>query len=307
MTTEQSASMDAALNDVFSPGRGRHEDAAPKVEAEAIPTPAAAPTADAAPPPEAQREDPVDHNKQVSVKEVFEEREKKRAYKAQYEAEQKRASEFEAKLQALQEQNERLIQGFTQRPQHAAHAQPQQQPRVQLPDPFTDPEGYVSTVLRMRDAEFEQRRLNDRLNLSEDRARDKHGDGTVDAAFQAAQTQLSPADIQRLMQTRHPYDELVKWHKSQTTLQTIGGDVEAFRKKIEEEARAKVLEDLKAGRISPAAAATATAQQAQQPQHFPGTIASATQQGATGQITKTLEAATGDVFSPDRKVRGMRR
>jgi hypothetical protein len=300
MTTEQSASMDAALNDVFSPGRGRHEDTAQTEVAEAIPTPAPTPEVEAAPQPEAQREDPVDHNKTVSVKEVFDEREKKRAYKAKYEEETRLRIEADTERKLLREQLER----FMRAPQPAAQPQPQPRQQVRLPDLNQDPEGYIHAVLQMQRAELEQARLNDHLNGSEDRAREKHGNDVVNAALEAAKD-LNPADIQRLYSLRHPYDELVKWHRSQETLKKVGGDLQGFLTKHEEELTAKILADLKAGRLN--VGGQPSAQPAPQAQHFPGTLAAATQQGPTGQITKTLGAAVGDVFSTDRKDRGMAR
>lgn len=305
MTTEQSASMDAALNDVFSPGRGRNEDAAKPEVAEATPTPAPVTPAEVAPQPEAEREDPVDHNKQVSVKEVFDEREKKRAYKAQYEAEQKRAATFEAQLRTLQEQNQQLIQGFS-RPQHAAQPQAQPQQRPQLPDPQQYPFEHLQAVMQLQAEQIQAQRTDDKLNWSEDLARSKYGDDIVSAAQKAAMN-WPPADLERLRSLRHPYDELVKWYRSQEALKTIGSDPEAYKKKIFEEAQAKILEDLKAGRLSANGLSGQQPAAAPAPQHFPGTLAAATQTGSNGQTTKTLEAATGDVFSPDRKVRGMRR
>ncbi len=302
MTTEQSASMDAALNDVFSPGRGRHDDVAQTEVAEAIPTPAPAAQAEVAPQPEAQREDPVDQNKTVSVKEVFDEREKKRAYKAKYEEESRLRIEADTERKLLREQLDR----FMRTPQPAAQQQPQyQQPQVQLPDPQQDPFGYLQASMELQAQELRAQRIDDKLNMSEQLAREKYGDQLVSAAQQAAM-RWPQADLERLRGLRHPYDELVKWYRSQEALKTIGSDPDAYRKKVYEEAQAKILEDLKAGKLS-VNGGPVTAQPAPHAQHFPGTLAAATQQGPTGQITKTLEAATGDVFSPDRKARGMRR
>lgn len=293
MTMENGASLDAALNDVFSSGRDRGGNTAPPE----VQAPAPAPVAtEAAPPavepPKTDPDEPSDTNngRTVPLNEHLSERKK---YKSKFEEADRRASTFEAELRTLKEQNQQLLQTFS-RPQQAAPAQ-QRQP-VQAPDPWQDPEGAIRHAVGSTQAQLENRLLD----MSEYQARATHTDAVVDAAKQAA---MQAGIITQFARHPHPYDELVKWHKRYSTMQTVGNDLEAYNKRIEAEVRARVLEELKTGK-----APAAPNGQAQQPAPvFPGTLAAATQQGPTGQITKSLEAATGDVFSPDRKVRGMRR
>lgn len=310
MTTEQSASMDAALDDVFSSGRDRGSKSAPP-EAESQPSapPTPEPKVEAAPQQATPQADPdedgTDPQSGTVPRGVLTSERKK--YKALAEEADQRAKTFEAELKAMREHNQQLIQTFTRTPQPQAAPQHQQPQRSQLPDPNEDPFGYLLGMQRMQAEEINSSRINDKLNMSEVMARSTYGDALVDAATQAAQ-QLSPADRDQLRRAPHPYDMLVKWHKSQETLKVVGSDPEAYRKKIFEEAQAKILEDLKAGRLSATGAVQQPTPQPQQaPQQFPGTLAAATQQGPAGVITKSLEAATGDVFSPERKNRGMRR
>jgi len=286
MTTDQSASMDAALDDVFSPGRDRGGKSAPletntPAEPAATPTPAAEATPTAQVSPEA-----VDPNtgRMVPLTELTSERKK---LKGERDEERRLRMEAEARAKVYQEQ----VEAARRQPPPQA---PQRQ-QVQIPDPVTDPDSYARYVHHSaQSAVFEER-----LNASEDRARDKYGDAAVEEAMQAATAHgliQQGAFIQA--NPRHPYGALMDWYRREKVLSTVGEDPEEYRKKIEEEVRTKLLAELKAGNVTTTAGV---------PQQFPGTLASATQQGATGQITKNLEAATQDVFASDRKVRGRRR
>lgn len=283
MTTDQSASLDAAIDDVFSPGRDRGGKSAPPETAPPA-APAASPPAADTPPPAQVPPEAVDPNtgRMVPLAELTNERKK---LKGERDEERRLRMEAEARAKVYQEQIE-----AARRPPPQA---PQPRQPVRIPDPVTDPEQYARFVHQTA----QQQVFDAQLNASEDRARDKYGDDTVNEAFQAAQAAGLVGSQSPLLQQRHPWGAMVEWHKQQKALQTIGSDPEAYTKRIEEEVRAKVLAELKAG----------TAPTAGVPQQFPGTLASATQQGATVQITKNLEAATSDVFAPDRKARGMRR
>jgi len=219
----------------------------------------------------------------VPLTELTNERKK---LKGERDEERRLRMEAEARAKVYQEQ----IEAARRQPPPQA---PQPRQQVRIPDPIAEPEQYARFVHQTA----QQQVFDAQLNASEDRARDKYGDAVVDEAFQAAQAAGLVGSQSPLLQQRHPWGAMVEWHKQQKALQTIGSDPEAYANRIREEERQKVLAELKAGN-GPTAGA---------PQQFPGTLASATQQGATGQITKNLEAATQDVFAPDRKARGMRR
>jgi hypothetical protein len=218
----------------------------------------------------------------VPLTELTNERKK---LKGERDEERRLRMEAEARAKVYQEQFEAARR---QPPPQA----PQPRQPIRIPDPVTDPEQYARFVHQTAEERIEAARLD----ASEDRAREKYGDEIVNQALNAAQ-QAGLVGHPQLLQQRHPWGAMVEWFKQQKALQTIGSDPEAYANKIREEERAKVLAELKAGN-GPTAGV---------PQQFPGTLASATQQGATGQITKNLEAATSDVFAPDRKARGMRR
>lgn len=286
MTTDQSASMDAALDDVFAPGRDRGGKSAPPetnqpAEPAATPPPAAEPATQASVSPES-----VDPNtgRMVPLDELISERKK---FKGERDEERRLRMEAEARAKVYQEQ----IEAARRQPPPQA---PQRQ-QVHIPDPVTDPENYALFVHNSAQNTV----FIERLNASEDRARDKYGDAAVDEAMKAAEAAgLIQQSAFINANPRHPYGALMDWHKKQKVLSVVGDDPEIYAKKIEEEVRAKVLAELKAGTASPTAGV---------PQQFPGTLASSTQQGATGQITKNLEAATQDVFASDRKARGRHR
>lgn len=180
--------------------------------------------------------------------------------------------EAEARAKAY----EQMLQRQPQQPQY----QPQQF-QTEAPDFYTDPEA----ALNHRIQPVQKSIMDMFLNNSENLARDRHGDEVVDAALQAANAVGAGREF---VNTRHPYGELVKWHKRQQTLQVVGDDPDAYRTKIEAEVRAKVLAELKAGGAGAAA----------QPR-IPGTLATATGQGEQG-AHLTEEAAMGSIFSSAR-------
>ena len=278
MTTEKSASDDAVLDDVFSSGRDRIGNSAP-VEEHSEPEADGSQEHIEADGSEPSQEvtDPAT-GKVVPLNELISERKK-----------------FQEKLDTLRADGERRDaewrQKFEDLSRRTQQAQPQQQPAPKLPDPLQEPEQYAEVLSNVvQNSTFHQG-----LNYSEDRARDKYGDKEVDEAFQAAE-RAGLLQRSHFIQTspRHPWGAMVEWHRQQKVLETVGSDPDAFRAKIEEEVRAKVLEELKAGK-GPGA------QQAQ-PQRFPGTLADATAAGKQGAHI-TTGAVMADVFGSDRASR----
>jgi hypothetical protein len=93
---------------------------------------------------------------------------------------------------------------------------------------------------------------------------DKHGQETVDAAFnELAQlrTKGDPsfaADYQRIMSSPHPYGTLVEWHRKRQAVAEIGDDPAAYKEKLEAELRAKLMAELQASPPPSASAPPAT-------------------------------------------------
>jgi hypothetical protein len=159
-----------------------------------------------------------------------------------------------------------------------------QNPPAPPPDLFEDPNGWQQTI----QTQFQQQLANERANMSEMLARNKYGDEIVDKAVQAATSRgLGP----QFMTARDPYGALLDWHKRATVVQEIGPDPDAYRARVREEERLKVLEELKAP-------ATAKPQQ-----RFPGSLVDATASGPQGALPVSDHAIAASLFSTERKRR----
>lgn len=131
-------------------------------------------------------------------------------------------------------------------------AQPKPEARP-APDMFEDPEGYQ----KHQAMTAQQMQQNLRLDMSEEMARQAHGDDVVDAAFEALKAAGDQATFQSLMAQRSPYNALVDWHKQQKVVLEIGSDPDAWiaAKEAEITARVKaemVAEQAKAEAAKPA-------------------------------------------------------
>lgn len=147
-------------------------------------------------------------------------------------AERRERQELARRAQQLEDSMRRLTQ-----PQ----PQPVQQPQI---DPEVDPAGAFNALR----GEFSQALLSQRLDFSEAKARDTHGNEAVDAAFDAAkQAGFTQAFVNR----PDAYGEMVRWHKAQQLQQTIGNDPTAYTQQLEAQLRAKILAELKAGTPPP--------------------------------------------------------
>jgi hypothetical protein len=262
MQTEKSAD-DAVMDEMFSTTRDRG--------------PAKEP-APAAPEQQVDLEEAiaaVDQQRMVPLSELTSERKK---LKAKLEEESRQRIEWETRAKLYQEQAERA--GQPQRPQ------PQRQ--VPIPDVFNDPEGYARYV----EAQAAHRLETERLHNSEERARDKFGDAVVEEALDAAR-KAGLIERGHFLQAnpRHPWGELVAWHKQQKVLATVGDDPDAYRKKVEDEIRAKLASEGSAGGTTAPGAP---------PQRFPGTLADNTAAGPQG-AHLTEGAAMGSLFDTNRK------
>lgn len=169
---------------------------------------------EAAPPaaePEKQREIPITA--------LLDEREKRQAKERELQEAQRRMADMERQLKALQ--------------------QPKEQP-----DFYADPEA----AMRSQQSAFEARLWDEKLNISEAMARDKHGDEVVQEAQQAflAEAQRNPVLYAELQRQSHPYDFVIRWHKREKFLAEVQ-DPDAWR----EQQLAQLREQLAAEQQSP--------------------------------------------------------
>ncbi len=193
-------------------------------------------------------------------------------------AERKRRQEFEQQLVEARARATAMEQLLQQR----APAQAQQ-PQEEIPDAILDPQGYVNHVL----GQERERQRNQMLHVYEEMTRARYGDDKVNTAYLAAQ---SAGVLPRIVQQANPWTALMAWHKDHTVRQEIGEDLEAYKKRIADEAVQKALAGLKAGEGAP------------QQQRFPGSLASATATGTQGAVL-TDEAIANDVFGSTRRRR----
>lgn len=128
-----------------------------------------------------------------------------------------------------------------------------QQPPPQAPDVLDNPQAYTQFL----QSQAQQLAQNAKLDLSEDIARSTHGDAVVDEAFQALQASGDALAYQKIMQTRNPWDSLVKWHRQQSVVREIGDDVNGWVQKKEAEIRQRLEAELAAKQVKEAAAKTA--------------------------------------------------
>jgi hypothetical protein len=218
---------------------GRFASKADDAPAESIPTAEPTPAEPVAPIPE----EPAQQHR-VPLREVLTEREKRRA------AEDGRL-QAEARAEAYERQLQQLMQQSRTAPQQA-----QQQPQQDdIPDPVLDPRGFVAyqqEVIRFQLAD-------QNANYSEARAKQKFGEELVEAAKRAAvQSGLG----QQFLYRPDPYEDVVAWYRKATILKEVGSDPDAWRQKVEQDIRAKVMEELKtksSGIALPGSLAQATA------------------------------------------------
>lgn len=213
----------------------------------------------------------------VPVSELVEERRKlkgERDTEARLRKEaEDRASEYQAKVEAY----ERAL---------AATQQRQQQPRQEAepaPNPDEDPVGYLQHQI----ASMQHRMVADRVLASEERAVEAFGEAPVREAEQMA---IRGGLINRILAQRDPYKSLMQWHRNVKQQQEVGGDLGAYRERIEKEAREKVLAEIRAQGMPSVQTVSAA------PQKFPASLASATAAGGDSS-KETPESMFNDVFA----------
>ena len=269
---------DSLLEDVFSSDRDRGGKDAPSGDddqstAQAPPQQEADAETDGQEVEEPSSERP---SHMVPLKELRSEREKRQAM-------EKRLEEIERENERREAEWQRRISDLTTRITQppVQHQQPQPPP-----DPYTDPEGYTEYRMSAVQQQFENRLLD----YSETAARRAFGNDTVDAAFQAAQAQ-GLIQQRAFLGKPDPWGAMVEWHKQYRAQQEVGTDLEAFKKRIAEEAVQKALAELKAGGGQGKA------------QKFPGTLADQTATGDQGVLPQSDEAMAAEIFDTDRRAK----
>lgn len=131
---------------------------------------------------------------------------------------------------------ERRAQEFEQRlQQYERTQQPQQQASPsfdQMPDPYDAPQDFavwLQQVVENSTGKAMNAANNVALNISEERAREKHGDDAVDA-MATWMNQQSPSVHQEVLSQRNPYEFAVQLHQRQTLAASLQpSDLAQFR------------------------------------------------------------------------------
>jgi hypothetical protein len=192
----------------------RQEAPEPKAEAKAQPEPKAAEK-----PPEEDDEpsERLDHDGKSYIPQQVLERERRRRQDWK-----EKAARLEGELAAVRRQQE-----------EARQPQPEQMPPLQPIDPAQDPVGFT--------ARLQQVLLNERLNNSEERIREKIGDDKLNE-YVAEFKQLAQRDqtlFGKLYSQTNPYAWMTREVDRLRHLREVGDDPSAYRARIEAEARAK--------------------------------------------------------------------
>lgn len=289
MPVEKNA--DSALDDVFSSGRDRGTDSA-------VPEPEAAPPPKAEAPPaddKAKAEPPAKDDAEEGSSKQYRDPETGRfvpltelkSERAKRQEFEKRATEAEQRALRAEAAAEEARR-YWQSQQQQFQPPPQQQPPKQLPDPWTDPEGYTAAKLQEVEAKFARQEFANRVAMSERLVRQQHQDfDQVVEVFGKAASQNQYL-LQQMTQHAFPAEYAYNMGKRIMLADRIGNDPDSYEKKIREEERQKTIAELKAG---PA-----------QTQRFPGTLADAPAAGAQGRVL-TDEAMLGDIFTSDRRAK----
>jgi hypothetical protein len=137
-----------------------------------------------------------DRDQRIPITALLDEREKRQAA-------ERRAQEIERRIAEIEAQR--------------------QQP---APDFFDNPEAAFAAER----ARVEFAMWNERANMSEMLARNKHGDETVERATQAfvEAAQANPALAVEMRRQRDPYGYVIGWHRKHDAMQKIGDDPDAW-------------------------------------------------------------------------------
>lgn len=126
----------------------------------------------------------------------------------------------------------------------ATRVAPPPQPPPPKPDMFENPSGFVQNEVGPYFAQIQAQMRMQTEAFSEQMAGTVHGFDKVAAAKQALTEGMHRGDPdvkavwQRAMDSAHPYDVITRWHANNLAMREIGGDLNAYRQRVLEEAKA---------------------------------------------------------------------
>lgn len=154
-----------------------------------------------------------------------------RAKQKEAEAQATERAQENAALQVRLDQLERLM---------TAQAQPKPPEADPEDAPYIDPD--TRTVLSQVVSELEQKRVNDRVEMSLMMAEQAFGDEFAEAAAFLDQ-HGTPQLAQQIRQQRNPGAAIVQYYRNQKTLSEVGTDPAAYRDKLRAEIEAEIAAD----------------------------------------------------------------
>ena len=158
------------------------------------------------------------------------------------------AARYEARQAALEAQNAAILAALQRGQAPAPKAD--DKPAEAAPDLFENPNAFAEHINKGVQAEIaalRQQMQNERINLSMESAKTRHGE-TFDAAFTAVR-KLDPnnpenkALVQRFLSQPNPGEALVSWHKRNEVLREVGEDPASYKARIAEETRKTLASD----------------------------------------------------------------
>jgi hypothetical protein len=159
----------------------------------------------------------------------------------------KAEEKFNERYTALEGQYQQLMRQVQQRP-----AQPAAPPPPP-PDFFENPDAAFEARLQKAITPITQSQGQIVENFSRMMAADKFGEEIVNGAMSDLEQRVNAnpqgmhATYLRIMNSPHPYGELVRWHKEQSALKTYGDDPEAWRTSERERMKAELLAEMQGG------------------------------------------------------------
>lgn len=118
------------------------------------------------------------------------------------------------------------------------------------PEIWDDPNAFIEQNIKRNVDPIQQQMTQMREQYSQMMAIQQHGADKVQAAFAALDQAAKAGDPEALMvvqrvktNSMHPFGDIMNWHNRQSVLTQVGGDLEAYKKKLTDEAREAALKD----------------------------------------------------------------
>lgn len=162
-------------------------------------------------------------SKSIPVTALLDEREKRQEAQRQYQEEQRKAAELEARLRELQ------------------------RPKENAPDWFEDPAKAASYQTQQIESQFQQRLMQ----MSKWQAEREFGGEVVSEAV--AYFDRHPQASQQFLSHPSPFHAAVEFYQKQKVAEEIGTDPEAYKQKLRDELRAELEAELTARGTNPKA------------------------------------------------------